>query len=188
MPITIKFPLEIPHKFLRNTYYYHHFPWWNVELSLTYFEVTPTATSQTLRFSMEIIVSFSALFSPCISTSVEITKTGKCIRNTICSQYISAGWKGEGGRRKGKKKEGRKRSKLVCIPPHQLSFFPPISQNNLPKIIWYQMHQAPFIASPIQLPLGWLWRGWFQEFLWLLKLLKSTDVHVLYIKCLGICI
>ena len=103
---------------------------------------------------MEIIVSFSALFSPCISTSVEITKTGKCIQNTICSQYISAGWKGEGGRRKGKKKEGRKRSKLVCIPPHQLSFFPPISQNNLPKIIWYQMHQAPFIASPIGAP--WL--------------------------------
>ena len=86
---------------------------------------------QTLRFSMEIIVSFSALFSPCISTSVEITKIGKCIWNTICSQYISAGWKGEGGRRKGKKKEGRKRSKLVCIPTHQLSFFPPISQNNL---------------------------------------------------------
>ena len=103
--ISIKFPLEIPQKFLRNTYYYHHFPWRNVELSLTYFEVTPPATSQTLGFSMEI----SFLLCPFLSLHLHISLNYKNWQ--VYSKHhmlaIHICWLKMGGRKKERKKERR---------------------------------------------------------------------------------
>lgn len=65
----------------------------------------PLPLPKHLHFFLEVIVYSPVLFSSLCPTSVDFTQIGKCILNTIGSQYRFVGWKREEGKKKGGRKE-----------------------------------------------------------------------------------